>query len=320
HPRPSPDQVAGAHRRRALGGLADTGAARLERGRDPIRLPLPLERRTDRPDHLRRLLRRTRHAREADHAGRAQRLRVLAPALLLVHQHQIGLQLDDPLDLRVLRPADPLHPGDAGRWVDAELRAADQVGASPEIEDQFGEARTERDDTHGSSYSTSGPRQSSFSARHAAPCTHPPPGAPPAPLRPPAAPRPSPRTRSTKRMTRPPRKAGRSRLPTSTTPSVTARPEASSTTSSTPRRRISSTVRPPAKSSGHPHPSMCTTRPSSPAARSPTAARAPITPSWVPPSPSRWIPWSRASARASSCRTGSRWQRRPKAMTSGGTN
>jgi hypothetical protein len=110
-----------------------------------IRLLLARDRPAERDDHLRGLDDRDREALEHREAL-AQPTDVLGPVLLGVDDHQVGRKRRDLLAVGVLGAADARATQQAGRWLGAEARDADDMGVQAEVEERLGEARDEADD------------------------------------------------------------------------------------------------------------------------------------------------------------------------------
>ena len=81
----------------------------------------------------------------ASNARALERLGILAPILFLVEQHDVGRELDDAVDLGILRTADFLDRADAIGGVDAELRATHELIAAAEVENELGQAKDTSD-------------------------------------------------------------------------------------------------------------------------------------------------------------------------------
>jgi hypothetical protein len=81
-------------------------------------------------------------------AGRPKLVGILHAVLLLVHQDEVRLELDDARGFRVLGPAQLFDLIDQLGGVHAELRPSDELSTGTEVEDQLGQRGTQGYDSH----------------------------------------------------------------------------------------------------------------------------------------------------------------------------
>lgn len=83
---------------------------------------------------------------------RAQRVRIFTTVLFLVHEHQVGRQINDARDPGVFRAADLFDGVNSVCGMDAEFRPRHKIGSGTEVEYELRQGRTEGDETHGGDF------------------------------------------------------------------------------------------------------------------------------------------------------------------------